>query len=184
MGENEARRLEKRVVQAMKFVFDATLLIYFAKMSILDKVIQLKNEKIIPASVYAEVVEKGKKKGKEDAFFVEKLVLEKHFSINSAKPENIEYFMKFKKVRRADAETLAIAKEEMAMAIVDEANLRIIAEMNGIEYAGSIFILFKLYKEKLIKKHDIKKYIDEMIRLGWRCSTELYADVLEEIEKL
>ena len=168
----------------MKLVFDATPLIYFGQIGIINKMAELKDEKIIPASVYAEVVEKGKKKGKEDAIFVEKLVAEKLFLIRSAKNDNIEYFMKFKKARKADAETLALAKEERAIAVIDEANLRTIAEMNGIAYAGSIFILFKLYKESRIKKHEIKKHIDEMIRLGWRCSTELYATALEEIEKL
>ena len=168
----------------MKLVFDATPLIYFARINILDKVVQLKVEKIIPFEVYAEVVKKGKERGKVDAIFVEKLVAEKTFSIISPKAHNVEYFRKLPKVRKADAETLALAKEKNAMAIIDEYNLRTIAAAHGIEYAGSVFILFELNRKKLIIKNDIKKYLDEMIGLGWRCSTELYSYVLKEIEKL
>lgn len=168
----------------MKLVFDATTLIYFSRMGILGKVAQINAEKIISPEVYAEVVEKGKKKGKADAAFLEKLVVEKTFSINLPEPEDTEYFRKFSRVRKADAETLALAKEMNAIAVIDESNLRIIAGAHGIKYGGSIFILFELYRKKLIVKDNIKKYLDEMILLGWRCSTELYASILKKIEEL
>lgn len=168
----------------MKLVFDATTLIYFSRIGIIGKVTQLDAEKIIPPGVYAEVVEKGKNKGKPDAVFVEKLVADKIFLINSPGPEDVEYFRKFPRVRKADAETLALAKEKNAIAIIDESNLRTIAEAHGIKYGGSIFILFELYRKKLIVKSDIKEHLDEMIMLGWRCSTELYASILRKIEEL
>lgn len=168
----------------MKLVFDATTLIYFSRMGILNKVAQLNAEKIVPSEVYYEVVEKGKKKGKTDATFLEKLVSERIFLIGLPKPEEVEYFRKFSRVRKADAETLALAKSENAIAVIDESNLRTIAGAHGIKYGGPIFILFELYRKKSIVKSDIRKHMDEMISLGWRCSTELYASILRKIEEL
>ena len=168
----------------MKLVFDATLLIYFSKMKILDKVTKLKGEKIIPSGVYFEVVDRGKIKGKDDALFVEKLVSEGLFSVESPETEDVKYFLELPRVRKGDAETLALAGRKNAVAIIDESNLRTIAEANKIEHRGSIFILFEMYRQKIINKKDIRKYLDEMIRLGWRCSTELYASVLTKIGEL
>ncbi|MFA4820386.1 MAG: DUF3368 domain-containing protein [Candidatus Aenigmatarchaeota archaeon] len=168
----------------MKLVFDSTPLIYFGRISILDKITKLKDEKIIPFSVYKEVVETGLRKGKEDAYLVKSLVNQGLFSVEKGQDKIMKEFNEIRRLSMADAETLAVAKNKKAIAIIDESFLRTIAEAHGIEYAGSIFILFKLYKEKLIEKKDIKKYLDEMIRHKWRCSTELYASILEKIGEL
>ncbi len=169
----------------MKFVFDSSPLIYFAKIRILDKIARLKGEKIIPHSVYAEVIEERKVKGKKDAITIGGFVNKRAFVLEKAKDKIIlQNFLKFQRLKLADAETLAIAKEKKAIAIIDDLFLRAVAETNDIDYGGSIFILFKLCEEKVIGKHEIKKYVDEMIKLGWRCSTELYAQILEEIDKL
>lgn len=168
----------------MKLVFDSTPLIYFGRIAILDKITKLKDKKFIPLSVYKEVVETGLKKGKEDAYLVESLVTQGLFSVEKGHGKIMKEFSEIRKLSMADAETLAVAKNKKAIAIIDESLSRTIAEARGIEHAGSIFILFKLHKEKLIEKKDIKKYLDDMIRLKWRCSTELYASVLEKIEEL
>lgn len=166
----------------MNFVFDSSPLIYFAKIGILDKIARLKGEKIIPHSVYTEVVEEGTMKGKKDAIIIESFVNKHAFVLEKAKGKILQNFLKFQRLKLADAETLAIAKEKKAVAIIDDLFLRAVAETNDIDYGGSIFILFKLCREKGIGKHEIKKYVDEMIKLGWRCSTELYAQILEEID--
>ncbi len=168
----------------MKLVFDSTPLIYFGRTNILDKITKLKGEKFIPLSVYKEVVETGVRKGKEDAYLVKSLVSQGLFSIEKGQDKIMKEFNEIRRLSIADAETLAVAKNKKAIAIIDESFLRTIAEAHGIEYAGSVFILFKMQKENIIKKSDIKKHLDDMIRLGWRCSTELYASVLEKIEEL
>ncbi len=168
----------------MKLVFDSTTLIYFARLKILDKLAAIKGEKTIPAYVYNEVVEEGKAKGKEDALLVESFVKKGFFKVIKADSKLLKQLSEIRNISDADAETLILAKEHKAIAIIDESYLRTIADIEGIEYRGSVFLLFRLYKENVIKKYEIKDIVDNMIKLGWRCSTELYAAILDEIEKL
>lgn len=157
---------------------------YFAKLEILDK-LAMAIEGIIPASVYEEVVTEGKKKGKGDALLVEKLVADCVLKVAVAKDAALlDYLSKIPVISSADSETLALARESSAVAVVDEAASRAVAELQGIRYHGSIFLLFLLFKKNIIAKKDIKVYVDLMIGFGWRCSTEFYAAILSEIEKL
>ncbi len=169
----------------MILIFDFTTLIYFAKIKILNKLKKLKVARIIPELVYKEVVLEGKQRGKEDALIIEKLVTKKIFNIEKSKNKKfVNYLSQIPSLDLADAETLALAKELQGIAILDETSSRNIAEIENIKYHGSVFLLFFLYHNKLINKDEIKPYIDKMINSGWRCSTEFYAAVLEEIERL
>ena len=169
----------------MILVFDSTSLIYFAKLKILDKLANLNAKRIIPKSVYTEVVTEGKHKGKEDAFLVDKLVSKDVFSVNVAKDkEFINRLSSIPSIAYADAETLALAKELNGIAVLDELPSRTIAAIEKIKFHGSVFLLFLLHKEKVISKKEIKEQVDDMIKLGWHCSTELYAAILDEIENL
>lgn len=169
----------------MIFIFDSTTLIYFAKIKILNKLTSLAATRLIPASVYKEVVVEGKKNRQEDALIIEKLVNQKIFKIQGAKnKEFISHLLSLPSVDYADVETLALAKELNAVAIIDDAPSRSAAEVEGIKFHGSVFLLFLLHKKSLISKNEIKVNIDKMIKLGWRCTTEFYAAILEEIRKL
>ncbi|MBI2144526.1 DUF3368 domain-containing protein [Candidatus Woesearchaeota archaeon] len=168
----------------MKFILDSTVLLYFAKLKILEKLIPA-GELIIPASVYNEVVSEGKKRGKEDALFVEKLVADGLFKMARASDEAfLGSLLKIPALSYADSETLAIARELSAVAVIDETLSRMIAELHSIKFHGSVFMLFLLFRKKLIQQSDIKSYVDKMVELGWRCSTEFYASILDEIRKL
>ena len=168
----------------MRLVFDSTTLIYFAKLRILQLLGKMKGEKIIPFFVHKEVVEKGIKKGKEDAYFIDGLIKQDVFVVEKCRNEFFKKISEIRNLSMADAETLALAKEKRSVAVIDESILRSVAQTYNVEYRELIFLLFQLYHEKAIKKIEIKKYLDEMIKLGWRCSTELYVSILQEIEKL
>jgi predicted nucleic acid-binding protein len=166
-------------------IFDSTTLIYFSKLKILDKLANLNAKRIIPKSVYAEVVTEGKHYGKEDAFLFDILVSEGVFSVNAAKDKKfMTGLSSIPSIADADAETLALAKELKGIAILNGTASSNIAEIGKIKFHGSVFLLFILHKEKLIPKKEIKANIDGMIKLGWHCSTELYAAILGEIENM
>lgn len=169
----------------MIFIFDSTTLIYFSKIKILNIFGNLDATKIIPELVYDEVVLQGKQKGEEDALLVEKLIANGIFKVHKAKDKAfLSYLLNIPSLDEADAETLTLAKELNGTAILDETSSRNVAEIENINYHGSIYLLFLLYKQNLIAKNEIKAYVDQMIKLGWRCSTEFYATILEEIDKL
>ncbi len=52
------------------------------------------------------------------------------------------------------------------------------AEIEGIEHHGTIYLLLRMRKMKMLTKEEALSGLNEMIRIGWRCSTVLYAEML------
>ncbi|ODS39262.1 MAG: hypothetical protein A7316_06005 [Candidatus Altiarchaeales archaeon WOR_SM1_86-2] len=165
-------------------VFNSTPLIYLGKAGVLQHLKEIKGEKLTSLCVFEEVVVKGKEKSAEEAFVIEKLIEEKVIDVRAPKKEFLKPLERVPKIHKADAEVLALADELDGIAIVDDDKARKIGNLMGIENRGSIYILFRFFDCSVLDKEGLKKTFDEMVRLGWRCSTELYAAVLEEIERL
>lgn len=183
MDKDNARRIKKRD-KGINLVFDSSPLIYLAKIRILGKLSKLSGDKYIPQSVYSEVM-RGKEQGREDAFLIDDLVTHRVFKVAEVTDKKfLNNLLEIPSLEYADAETLSLAKEMKGIAIVDDSRARTIAEIEGVEFRGSIFILFSLFRKKAINKNQVKEYLDKMISLGWRCSTELYAAILGEIQNL
>lgn len=161
------------------FVFDATPLIYLGKINLLEKVMLFPEEKYIPKSVYREVVEEGKKRGETEAFLIDKLV--KSGALKLRSPYDKLYrssLAENPKIHRGDADVLALAHEFKGIALMDDEEARGMAEVEGIEHHGTVYLLLRMMKMELLSKDEILDSLNEMIRMGWRCSTELYAEIL------
>ncbi len=164
-----------------KIVFDATPLIYFAKAKIIDKIAALHPEKIILESVYKEVVIKGKEKGKEDAFHLDNTIQNKIFSIQKFQSKVIPSAKANKALSETDREVLSFCKVHKTSLIADDEQVRIIAEVEGIEHHGSMYVLFSLLKQKIMTKKECRDALKIMIESGWYCSLDLYQDILEKL---
>lgn len=163
-------------------VFDATPLIYLAKAGCLHLTSELDGEKVIPESVYKEVVEEGKKKGFPDARKIEKLVDEGVFEVvSSEKGRMYDQLVDNSFISKADIDVLEIADEDDGIALMDEDYSRSIAEVEGIECRGSVCLVFRLLKEGVIDEHKALDIIDKMIEEGWYCSTELYSHIMGKL---
>ena len=75
-------------------------------------------------------------------------------------------------------DTLALASELGGIALLDDEEARGMAQMEGIGHNGTIYLLLRMMKMKLITKKKTLESLNEMIHHGWRCSTELYAGIL------
>ncbi len=161
------------------FVFDATPLIYLGKVSLLENVKQFPENKYIPKSVYGEVVDTGKENGRPDAFIIKQLV--RNGSIKTRMPANKQYITHLRenpKIHEADADVLALAFELNGIALLDDEEARGMAETEGIEHHGTIYLLLRMVKMKLLTKEEALSCLNKMIRIGWRCSTELYGEII------
>ncbi len=165
------------------YVFDSTPLIYLGKVRLLEKVKRLFTRNIIPASVYEEVVEEGKRRGEADAFYVQKLVEEHIFEVYSA-PKRISPFLENTALDNADRDVLTIAQELGGRAILDEEKARTVAEIVGIPKGGSLFLLLTLVRKKIITAPEARELIEAIIEAGWYCSTAQYASIVRELERL
>ncbi len=165
-------------------VFDATPLIYLGKINLIEKIKQFPEDKYTTQSVCIEVVEAGKNRGRQEAFVIEKLIESRVIKIKT--PADRRYIGTLRenpKIHEADADVLALAVELNGIALLDDEEARGMAETEGIEHHGTIYLLFRMMKMELLTKEEAFAGLNEMIRMGWRCSTELYAEIMTALNE-
>ncbi len=165
-------------------IFDATPLIYLGKINLIEKIKYFPEEKYTTKSVYIEVVEVGKNTGRQEAFLIEKLIQSKVITLKT--PSNRQYISALRqnpKIHDADADILALAIELNGIALLDDEEARGMAETEGIEHHGTIYILLRMMKINLLTRDDVLESLNEMIHTGWRCSTELYAEIIKALNQ-
>lgn len=164
-------------------IFDATPLIYLGKVNLIEKIKHFPEDKYTTKSVYREVVDEGKKSGKPEVFEIEALVRSGVIKIKV--PSNKRYISHLRenpKIHEADADVLALAHELNGIALMDDEEARGMAEIEGIAHHGTIYLLLRMRKMKLLTKEEALAGLNGMIRMGWRCSTELYAEMLMAVK--
>jgi predicted nucleic acid-binding protein len=164
-------------------IFDATPLIYLARIGLANLLERIPAPKFASRSVFTEVVEHGRAKGQADALVLGHLFEVEAISIVDASDKGI--LMTLRKVRgleEPDAETLAVAKERDYRAVVDDLLARRVARTYGIDFVGTPFMLLLATKSRLLAKQDALRAVDDMIRAGWRCGPELYREITRMIE--
>ena len=160
-------------------IFDATPLIYPGKANLIEKIKHFPEDKYTTESIYREVVEQGKKSGKPEVFMIEGIIKNGIIKIKMPADEShVSYLRENPNIHEADADVLALASELNGIAIMDDEEARGMAEVEGIEHHGTIFMLLRMKKLKLLTQEEALAGLNCMLRMGWRCSTELYAEIL------
>jgi predicted nucleic acid-binding protein len=145
----------------------------------------LKGEKVTSPKVKSEVVDEGRRKGVPDAVVLEKLFDSKVFRVVEPKDEEfLSRLLKTRGLHVTDAEVLALAHELNGVAVVDDGVARNTAKVYGIGYVGTPYVLARAVCEGLVTKERAKQAVNEMVSVGWRCSVESYAKIIEALEKL
>lgn len=85
-------------------------------------------------------------------------------------------------LHRAEAETLALARELGAVAIIDEVPARSVTRIYRIEVHGTFHLLVRAYRKGALSKREVRRALDQMVREGWRIRAEDYARLVEELE--
>ncbi|MGA3192331.1 MAG: DUF3368 domain-containing protein [Candidatus Bathyarchaeia archaeon] len=166
-------------------VFNSTPLIYLTKVGLSMVLEGLKGEKVTSPKVKSEVVDEGRRKGVPDAVVLEKLFDSKVFRVVEPKDEEfLSRLLKTRGLHVTDAEVLALAHELNGVAVVDDGVARNTAKVYGIGYVGTPYVLARAVCEGLVTKERAKQAVNEMVSVGWRCSVESYAKIIEALEKL
>ncbi|KXB08284.1 hypothetical protein AKJ58_00355 [candidate division MSBL1 archaeon SCGC-AAA385D11] len=166
----------------MVLVLDSTPLIYLGKSDAPEFLEVLDEKRVTSQTVHDEVVKKGKKIGTDDAFLVEKLFEEEKIKIEPIENKKfLENLVKIPGLHMADAEVLALARRLGGTAIIDDEKARNVADLKGIPNHGTAYLLLKLEETGRISKEEARKTLDEMIKEGWKCSTEIYAEILKAL---
>jgi len=64
------------------------------------------------------------------------------------------------------------------IALLDDEEARGMAEVEEIEHHGTVYLLLRMRKMRLLTRDEALTDLNEMIHMGWRCSTELYGEIL------
>ncbi len=159
-------------------IFDATPLIYLARIGLSNLLETIPTPKFVARSVFREVVEAGTARGHADALALGRLFEVKSISI--ADPSNTGILRTLTKIRgleQPDAETLAVAKERGYRAVVDDLVARKVARTYGVDFVGTPFILLLATQSRHLTKQEALRAVDDMIEAGWRCGPELYRQI-------
>ena len=165
------------------WVFDATPLIYLAKVDHLTLVGHLDEPCVIPARVYAEVVETGIEHGYPDARRIERSVENGVFSEISV--DDSEFFSRVQrnpKLSEADVAVLACADTHDGVAVMDETYGRDVASTEGITTRCTAYLVLSLARQNVISVDTARTVIDAMVAAGWYCSPTMYTKIVQKID--
>ena len=165
------------------WVFDATPLIYLARVERLDLIQHLDEPCVTPEPVHAEVVTAGIEQGHPDARRVERCVEDDHLDVvPTTKTALVERLRENPNLSDADVAVLACAAERDGTAVMDEAYGRDVAATEGIPTRGTAFLVLSLANEGVLTPGEARSTVDEMIDEGWYCAPDLYAKLVRKLE--
>ena len=167
------------------WVFDATPLIYLAKVDRLALVQHLEASCVLPERVYEEVVETGLEQGYPDARRIERSVDADRFDIVSVETTPLlSRLQDNSNLSDADVAVLACADAHDGVAVIDETYGRDVAAAEGITTRGTAYLVLKLASEGTISVDDARTVIDAMIDEGWYCAPDVYTKIIQKLESL
>lgn len=165
------------------WVFDATPLIYLAKVNQLQLVSTLDGQCYVPQQVYSEVVETGLEEGYADARRIEHCIDAGCFDmVTVADTQLTTRLQQNPTLSDADVAVLGCAGSRDAIAVLDESAGRNAADVEGIETRGTAYIVLSRAKQGHISPSQARETIDSMIDAGWYCTPELYTRLVRTLE--
>lgn len=169
----------------MTLIFDATPLIYLAKVDRLDLIEDIEERCVIPQEVYAEVVEDGLQQGYPDARRVDRCVESDRLEVVTVEETALfERLRENENLSRADIAVLACAETRDGIAVMDEAYGRNVADVERIRTRGTAYLVLSLAKRGAIDVEEARSIIDDMIDEGWYCSPDVYTAIVRKLESL
>ena len=167
------------------WVFDATPLIYLARVDRLALVQQLDASCVIPERVYEEVVGTGREQCYPDARRIERSVdADRSDIVSVATSALLTRLQDNSNLSDADVAVLACADAHDGVAVMDETYGRDVAAAEGITTRGTAYLVLKLASEGTISVDDARTVIDAMIDEGWYCAPDVYAKIIQKLDSL
>jgi predicted nucleic acid-binding protein len=166
-------------------VINASPLIYLSKLGIIEILPQLFTRIVTTRTVKQEVLQE--KTAPELAILSE--VFNSWLEVESADEKIVKKITELQ-IHRGEAEVIAIgrgllAKEKSTVVIIDDLLAREIATSLGLTVTGTIGIILKATKEKIISGKEGQTLLEQLITTTtFRLTARVYAQILKEIEGL
>lgn len=159
-------------------VSNAGPLIHLARISKLKLLKALFGEVVIPYAVKEEVVERGKEKGKADAFLIEEGL--KEGWIVTVEDIDLSEIAERAGIEEAEAIAIMHARRKGCPVLLDDLAARRFAIGLGLEVVGSVGILIKSAIEHEISKEAAFDALEKLAKVMW-LSIDVYEDARKAI---
>ena len=145
-------------------MFDATPLIYLAKISLLEAALDA-CEAFVTESVEKETTENTEY---PDALVIKDSIERGLLKVHSPKNEaKIAALARHPEIHLGEAETLVSAEELKAHAIIDDQEAKAVAKMYHIStHPGTLYILLRLVATGRLRPSEAEEKLDQMISVG------------------
>jgi len=167
-------------------VSNTSPLIWLSKTGKITLLKSLYSEVIIPEEVYREAVERGLEEGFSDALVIKECVDQGWIKVSKLNERMIKLCEKMMEhafeIHLGEAQAILLARETDALLLMDESSGRAFAETWGLKVKGTLYIIMKAMKEKILNKDEAKEAVLQLISKGFRIEPKLLARTLKEIE--
>jgi len=139
---------------------DSSSLIYISKLDLWSTMMDLYENLIITREVFEEVVEKGKLRGKADAFIIERKINEKILKVHASNEQypNLN-------LGKGETETIFESLKEKVPALLDDKKARLIGYKIGVEVFNLPLIFLKAFIKRKWTDQDFETYLTKWILL-------------------
>lgn len=164
------------------YVLDATPIMHFAKIEKLSLILGI-CEAYIAREVYRETVERGG--ANPDAIVIRDAIERGELKVYDVRDRSlVRALQRHPEIHMGEAETLVAAKEIDALAVIDEAEARVIAKIYGVTTrTGTLFLLFKLLSLKRIDATECEDILDELVESGLYIDSRTLIRARQKIER-
>jgi predicted nucleic acid-binding protein len=103
--------------------------------------------------------------------------------ILSKKFKNTNQIAKSENIEQADASVILLAKSKETILLSNDYALIIVAKNKGIKCWWATTFILRCLQKRIIKKKEAKQILLGLIKSGMRLDNEVYAAILDEIDK-
>ncbi|MFB6209218.1 MAG: DUF3368 domain-containing protein [Candidatus Nanohaloarchaea archaeon] len=165
-----------------KAVADATVLIYLAKLDRLEVLLDEFERILVPEKVEEEVIDGGRKAGREDYLKIDSFMENDEVELNEAEiPEKAERLG----MEPGERSVLSLALNmDVNVVLVDESSVREAAKSLDLEPRGTLYLLLKLVRRGEIDFEGFLDIMDRLTESGFYLDERVYSKAVREASKL
>ncbi len=159
-------------------VVDSSVVIALAEINLLNTLVSLYEEVIVPKVVYKEVVVKGR--GKPGSQELEILIQQNRIRLLDPRSRAVVEAL-HDPLGMGEAEAIAIALEQNCTVALDDRIARLKARSMGLKITGTLGLLRKAYDKRLINKNTLVQALQQLRQHGFRISDNIIHDIIEKL---
>lgn len=169
----------------MPVVSNVSPIILLAKVKRLELLRDIYGTVEITPSVKVEVVDRGKHTEDWDATEIEAAIQVgsvKVANLSKSQTREANKLVRDVKVGIGEAETLLLARDRKRMVILDDKEARSMAKAWGLEYTGTVMVLYEAFVKKLLTYDELINELAKFTKLMW-ISTDVIAEIIKKARR-